>query len=140
LASANPDDAALIDPGYFSVAADLETMVNGVELARNMTASQSLTQYGNRELIPGARSKSRDRIARFIQKNVMTTYHYAGTCRMGLDAQSVVDGELRVRQIAGLRVADASVIPSVPVSAMNAPSMLIGYRAARFLTAGAGTP
>lgn len=140
LASANPDDAALIDPGYFSAAADLETMVNGVELARNMTASQSLTEYGNRELIPGARSKSRDRIARFIQKNVMTTYHYAGTCRMGRDAESVVDGELRVRQIAGLRVADASVIPSVPVSAMNAPSMLIGYRAARFLTAGSGTP
>jgi choline dehydrogenase len=138
LASPHPSDAALIDPGYFSAAADLETMIRGVELARKMAASQSLRSYGNRELIPGARSHSRDRIARFIKQNVMTTYHYAGTCRLGIDAESVVDERLRVRKIAGLRVADASVIPSVPVSAMNAPSMLIGYRAARYLAEDAG--
>jgi choline dehydrogenase-like flavoprotein len=53
---------------------------------------------------------------------------------MGVDAESVVDLDLRVRSVSGLRIADASVIPSVPVSAMNAPSMLIGYRAARYLT------
>ncbi len=135
IASPNPAEAALIDSGYFSVDADLETMVNGVELARKMAGSASLAAYGNRALIPGSRSKSRDQIARFIKQNVMTTYHYAGTCRMGTDLDSVVDGELRVRRVAGLRIADASVIPSVPVSAMNAPSMLIGYRAARFLTA-----
>ncbi len=132
IASPDPAEAALIDSGYFAVDADLETMVNGVELARRMAGSASLAAYGNRELIPGSRSKSRDQIARFIKQNVMTTYHYAGTCRMGTDPDSVVDGELRVRRVAGLRIADASVIPSVPVSAMNAPSMLIGYRAARF--------
>ena len=109
-------------------------MINGVELARTMANGSSLTAYGNRELIPGARSKSRDRIARFLKQNVMTTYHYAGTCKMGVDAESVVDLDLRVRSVSGLRIADASVIPSVPVSAMNAPSMLIGYRAARYLT------
>jgi choline dehydrogenase len=132
--SPNPLDPALIDPAYFAVNSDLETMINGVELARTMAGSTSLTAYGNRELIPGARSKSRDQIARFLKQNVMTTYHYAGTCKMGVDAESVVDLDLRVRSVSGLRIADASVIPSVPVSAMNAPSMLIGYRAARYLT------
>jgi choline dehydrogenase-like flavoprotein len=66
----------------------------------------------------------------YIDQNVMTTYHYAGTCRMGTDAASVVDPSLRVRGAIGLRVADASIIPIVPVSAMNAPSMMIGWRAA----------
>jgi len=134
IGSPNPLDPALIDPAYFAVDSDLQTMINGVELARTMANGSSLTAYGNRELIPGARSKSRDRIARFLKQNVMTTYHYAGTCKMGVDAESVVDLDLRVRSVSGLRIADASVIPSVPVSAMNAPSMLIGYRAARYLT------
>ncbi|MBL8632823.1 MAG: GMC family oxidoreductase [Myxococcales bacterium] len=132
--SPDPAQPALIDPAYFAIDSDLETMINGVELARNMASSSSLTTYGNRELIPGVRSKSRDRIARFLKQNVMTTYHYAGTCKMGIDPESVVDLNMRVRNVSGLRVADASVIPSVPVSAMNAPSMLIGHRAARYLT------
>lgn len=135
ISSPGAQDPALIDPGYFSVGADLDTMVNGVELARKMTAAKSLSTYGNRELIPGTRSKSRDRIARFISQNVMTTYHYSGTCRMGTDESAVVDLDFRVRNVAGLRVADASVIPSVPVSAMNAPSMLVGFRAAKALLA-----
>jgi choline dehydrogenase len=61
---------------------------------------------------------------------VMTTYHYGGTCRMGQTAGSVVDERLRVRGTLGLRVADASIMPVVPVSALNAPSMMIGWRAA----------
>ena len=73
-----------------------------------------------------------------IKNNVMTTYHYAGTCRMGKagDRDAVVDEQLRARGILGLRIADASTIPSVPVSAMNAPSMLLGYRASRFIIEG----
>ena len=61
----------------------------------------------------------------------MTTFHFAGTCRMGTDAHAPVDLRLRLRGVRGLRIADASVTPSTPVSAMNAPSMLIGLRAAR---------
>ena len=63
----------------------------------------------------------------------MTTYHYAGTCRMGSDPASVVDERLLVRGVRNLRIADASTIPTTPVAALNAPSMLIGYRAARFI-------
>jgi choline dehydrogenase-like flavoprotein len=65
----------------------------------------------------------------------MTTYHFAGTCRMGDDPNAVVDRFLRVRGIERLRIADASVIPTTPVSALNAPTMLIGYRVAQFIRA-----
>ena len=73
----------------------------------------------------------------WVRKNVMTTYHFSGTCKMGTGPDAVVDAELRVRGVKGLRVADASIIPSVPVSAMNAPSMMIGWRAAQFIRAAA---
>ena len=65
----------------------------------------------------------------------MTTFHYAGTCRMGDDADAVVDTQLSVRGVQGLRVADASVAPFTPVSAMDAPSLMIGQRAATFMRA-----
>jgi choline dehydrogenase-like flavoprotein len=71
----------------------------------------------------------------FIEGNLMTTFHYAGTCRMGEDKASVVDLELMVRGTRGLRIADASVVPFTPVSAMNAPSMVIGLKAARLVLA-----
>jgi choline dehydrogenase-like flavoprotein len=81
--------------------------------------------------MPNAAKLDDAALARWIEKNAMTTFHYCGTCRMGSDDGAVVDTELRVRGVSGLRVADASVVPSAPVSAMNAPSMVIGYRAAR---------
>jgi choline dehydrogenase len=135
LTSADPRQPTRIDPGYFSDPEDLETMVRGVERARQIVDAPALVAWGNRELIPGRRANSRKQIERFLRKNVMTTYHYAGTCRMGTDARSVVDPELRVRGTRGLRVCDASVIPIVPVSAMNAPSMVIGQRAAELVAA-----
>jgi choline dehydrogenase len=131
-------DQALIDPRYFSAEEDLETMVKAVTLARGVARAEPLRAWGNLELMPGARVSSPEKIAQFIRKNVMTTYHFSGTCKLGTGTDSVVDAELRVRGVRGLRVADASVIPSAPVSAMNAPSMLIGYRAAQLLRAALG--
>jgi choline dehydrogenase len=133
LASADPEAPALVDPAYFAEADDLDALRSGVRLARRIAEAPALAAWGNRELIPGARAASDAQIDRFIQRNAMTTYHYAGTCRMGDDAEAVVDTRLRLRGVRGVRVADASVIPSVPVSAMNAPSMMIGWRAARFI-------
>jgi choline dehydrogenase len=135
LASPDAAVAARVDPRYFSAPEDLETLVKGVELARRVAAAPALQQWGNRELLPGQRVSSPEKIAAWIRQNVMTTYHFAGTCKLGTGADSVVDPELRVRGVRGLRVADASVIPSVPVSAMNAPSMMIGWRAAELLRA-----
>ena len=126
-------DPALIDPTYFKDPEDLQTLVEGVKLARRVTDAPALQSWGARELFPGRWASSSKLLEGFIRANAMTTYHFAGTCSMGTDERSVVDEQLRVRGVEGLRIADASVMPAVPVSALNAPSMLIGYRAAGLL-------
>jgi choline dehydrogenase len=128
---------ALIDPAYYSDPEDMQTMVKGVRKAREIGASAGLADWGPRELMPGARVQTDDAIANYVRKNTITTYHFAGSCGMGTSSSHAVDTELRLRGVRGLRVADASVIPWTPVSALNAPSMLIGFRAARLLGAGA---
>jgi choline dehydrogenase len=134
LASTHPCDQARLDPAYLVDPRDQATLREGVALARRMAAAPPLVAFGNRPLLPSGRLEGA-RLDRWIRRNVMTTYHFAGTCRMGDDPTSVVDTELRVRGVTGLRVADASVIPETPVSALNAPSMLIGYRAAQLIRA-----
>ena len=132
------DDAAeqaLIDPAYYSDSEDMETMIRGVRMARAIGGAKPLSEWGAKELMPGPRVRSDAEIARFVRKNTITTYHFAGSCGMGVGPHDATDPELRVRGVRGLRVADASVIPWTPVSALNAPSMLIGYRAAQLLRA-----
>lgn len=126
---------ARIDPAYFSHADDLEAMIKGVHLARRIAGAQALREWGAREVFPGGIVSSQSALAAFVRANAMTTYHFAGTCAMGVDTRSVVDERLAVRGISGLRVADASIVPVLPVSALNAPSMLIGYRAAELILA-----
>jgi choline dehydrogenase len=135
LASHDPRAQARLDPAYFAHPEDMQTMLLGVRLAQRMAASAPLSSWGSRALLPPALVRSDRQLARFIEHNAMTTFHYAGTCRMGEDEAAVVDPELQVRGLSGLRVADASVVPFTPVSAMNAPSMLIGYRAAELVLA-----
>jgi choline dehydrogenase len=124
---------ARIDPAYFSHRDDLETLVEGLRLARRIAGAPALREWGARELFPGGIIDSTQMLEGFVRANAMTTYHFAGTCSMGVDPRSVVDERLAVRGVEGLRIADASVMPVVPVSALNAPSMLIGYRAAELL-------
>ncbi len=133
VASSDPTRPARIDPAYFADPEDMETMLRGVALARRIAASDPMSPWGRDELMPGIMGRSGRALETFIRKNVMTTYHYAGTCRMGEDAGAVVDTRLRLRGVENVRVADASVMPSAPVSALNAPSMMIGLRASRFL-------
>jgi choline dehydrogenase len=133
LRSPSPAEDACLDPAYFRAPEDMETMIAAVRLARRVAGAAPLAGFGNRELSPGRRVEEDGALASFIRKNAITTFHFAGTCRMGSDAGAAVDERLRLRGLAGLRVADASVIPFTPVSALNAPSMLAGYRAARFV-------
>jgi choline dehydrogenase len=135
LASPDPRAQARIDPAYFAHPEDMQTMLLGVRLAQRIAAAAPLAGWGNRAILPPGLLRSDRQLAWFIEHNVMTTFHYAGTCRMGDDAAAVVDGELRVRGLSGLRVADASSVPFTPVSALNAPSMMIGYRAAELILA-----
>jgi choline dehydrogenase len=132
LRSPSPIEDACLDPAYFQAPEDLETMIAAVRLARRVARAAPLAGFGNRELSPGRRVEEDGALGAFIRKNAITTFHFAGTCRMGSDGGAAVDERLRLRGLAGVRVADASAIPFTPVSALNAPSMLVGYRAARF--------
>lgn len=134
LASPDPSAQAALDPAYYSHPADLETMVRGVEKAFTLANSESMKRWGNRPLTPfPSPSTPREELERWIAKTAMTTFHFAGTCRMGDDDAAPVATDLRLRGVTGVRVADASVMPFTPVSALNAPSMLVGYRAARLI-------
>jgi choline dehydrogenase len=136
LASRDAAAQAAIDPAYYSDPEDLETMVRGVGIARQIGASGGLRDWGARELMPGRRVRSAAAIEKYVRANTITTYHFAGTCAMGTRDDSAVDTELRLRGVRGVRVADASAIPVTPVSALNAPSMLVGYRCAKSIRAG----
>lgn len=138
LRSADPSEQALIDPAYYADPEDMDTMVRGVRIARKIGASNGLAEWGAKELLPGNGVKSDEAIANFVRKNTITTYHFAGSCMMGAGDETAVDSELRLRGVKGLRIGDASVIPWTPVSALNAPSMLVGYRAAKFLRSDGG--
>ena len=133
LESSDPSRPARIDPGYFDDPEDLETMRLGVERARQIAGASPLAEFGNTELFPGRLGANKAAVERWIRANVMTTYHYAGTCAMGAGSDAVSTDRLQIEGIEGLRIADASAIPVTPVSALNAPSMLVGYRAARFI-------
>jgi choline dehydrogenase len=133
LASIDPRAQAEIDPAYFSDPADMATMVKGIARARKLAHSGGLGAWGSRELMPGIRRQSDAQLAQWIASNAITTYHFAGTCSMGEGEASVCDARLRLRGVDNVRIADASAIPSTPVSALNAPSMLVGWRAAGFI-------
>lgn len=128
LRSLDPAVQAHIDPRYLSHPEDQETALRGLLRARKI--AESLAIEGNFEIAPGNYLKSERALLRYIERNLITTYHYAGTVRLGEDPQSGCDLALKLRGVSGVRIADASAIPSTPVSALNAPSMLIGYRAA----------
>jgi choline dehydrogenase len=135
LSSRDAAKQAAIDPAYYSDPQDLDTMVRGVRIARQIGNSAGLKDWGARELRPGKWTRSDGAIARYVRKNTITTYHFAGTCAMGTRDEDAVDSQLRVRGVRGVRVADASAIPVTPVSALNAPTMLIGYRCAQMIKA-----
>ena len=137
LHSSDPRAQAVIDPAYFSHPDDMATMVEGIKVARKLSRSGGLAAWRSRELMPGPLVRSDAQIARWVANNAITTYHFAGTCSMGSDSSSACDERLRLRGTQNIRIADASAIPFTPVSALNAPSMLVGFRAARFAQADA---
>jgi choline dehydrogenase len=133
LTSPDPLDDPLIDPGYLSAPEDIETMVAAVKIGRQILSAPSMAAFSKTELVPGPSVQSDADIVADIRRRAETIYHPVGTCRMGRDPESVVDPSLRVRGVQGLRVVDASVMPTLVAGNTNAPTMMIAERAAELI-------
>jgi choline dehydrogenase len=129
LAGPHPAWAPSIDPAYFSAPEDLEAMVAGVRRAREVMAEKPLASLMSSEYLPGADVTDDEGLHRYLRQRIETLYHPVGTCRAGSDEGAVVDPELRVRGVQGLRVVDASVMPTVTRGNTNAPVIAIAERA-----------
>ncbi|MFI6521825.1 GMC family oxidoreductase [Spirillospora sp. NPDC050679] len=129
LRSASPHAKPLIDPAYLADKADLDILVAGVRQAREIAATGPLGALVAGEYAPGEQADDDAALAEFVRRECATLFHPTSTCAMGGD-DAVCDPELRVRGVAGLRVVDASVMPSVPRGNTNAPTIAIAERAA----------
>jgi len=132
LRSSEPADAPFIDPGYLTdpEGEDLRVLVAGTRLAHRVFHAPALAPYLGAPLAAPERIDDDEDVARFVRGIVETVYHPAGTCRMGGDEMAVVDPQLRVRGLAGLRVVDASVMPSMVRGHPNAAVVMIAEKAA----------
>lgn len=140
LASASAGDKVLIEANYLSDSEghDLRGMIEGVRMSREILAQAAFDPYRGDERIPGAKARSDAEITDFIRAKAETIYHPIGTCRMGTDDAAVVDPQLRVRGVDGLRVVDASVMPCLISGNTNAPTNMIAERAANLILGGNG--
>jgi choline dehydrogenase len=129
LRSDSPLDPPLIDPRHLAEEADVRGLVRGIELTREIGAAPAFAEWGAREVVPGPDAD----LEQYVREVASTWFHPVGTCRMGIGGDAVVDPELRVRGIDGLRVADASIMPEIVSVNTNAASMMIGWRAGELL-------
>jgi choline dehydrogenase len=135
LASADPQAPPSIDPGFLRDNRDIDRLETAATMARDAAASPAFTRLRQAEVWPGPAVRTRADLRAWICRSVDSYYHPAGTCRMGADPAAVVDPQLRVRGIAGLRVADASVMPVIPNAHPNATVLAIAERAAALIGA-----
>ncbi len=130
LASADPAAAPLIDPNFLGEPDDLARLVTGFKVMRRLLNQPALAALGARELPDSATAQSDTQVAQFIRDHADTIYHPVGSCRMGPGDLDVVDPQLRVRGVQGLRVVDASVMPRIVGGNTNAPVIMIAEKAA----------
>src|SRR5207247_1779406 len=136
LRSSDPGDKPRILVNALTEPEDVQSLVAGVKLAREIVASEPLASAAGREIFPGADVQSDDDIEADVRRRMELIYHPVGTCRMGSDDGAVVDPQLRVRGVDGLRVVDASIMPLIPGGNTNAPTIMVGERAADLIKAG----
>ena len=120
----------MIDFACLSHADDVGVLLAGVKLARQIAQTSAFDAYRGAEFLPGAQVVADAELIQFIREFATTIYHPACTCKMGDDRLAVVDERLRVRGVAGLRVADASIMPRIINANTNAPCIMIGEKAA----------
>ncbi|MFD8651698.1 GMC family oxidoreductase [Streptomyces mirabilis] len=130
LATSTPGGAPLLDPRYYTDRRDVAAMAGGLRTAREIGNAPALTNWRGEEALPGPAVHDDEQWTAYLHKNLRTYSHHAGTCRIGTDETAVVDPKLRVRGVSGLRVADASVMPSSVSANTNATVYAIAERAA----------
>ena len=130
--SADPYEKPEIQANYLSAITDRKVLIAGLKLARKLMRTPAMSHYFNGEIYPGDSVQTDEELLNTARERGTTTFHMIGTCRMGPvnDPTAVVDHELRVRGVDGLRVADASIMPTMPAANTNAASMMIGEKAA----------
>lgn len=133
LAGPDPATPPLIDPNYLGVESDVQRMVHGVEVAREVAAAEPFAPWRAREVLPGPDVTDEAALRDFVARGTGTYYHPVGTCAMGIGPDAVVGPDLRVHGLRGLRVADASVMPRLMPVNTNAAAIMIGEKAADLL-------
>lgn len=133
LASSDPFAAPVIDPNLLAMPEDIDPLIRGIRLVRRIFASAAFAKYKVRETVPGHAAQTDADLGAYIRGEAYTVHHPVSTCRMGADVLSVVDPQLRVTGIDGLRVADASVFPSIVGGNTNAVVVMVAEKASDLL-------
>ena len=137
VASKPPDTPPAIRFNFLSAQLDREVTLEAMRITRRIMTAPAMRDIATDEIAPGVNIQADDELLDWVRKNAETTYHPVGTCKMGADPMAVVDDQLRVHGLAGLRVADASIMPTLTSGNTNAPSIMIGEKAARMMLAAA---
>lgn len=135
LKSLDPKDAPMFRMNYLQSEADAQKLVFAIKLMRQLLHTSFFDKFRGAELAPGAEVQSDEAIEAYIRNNCGTAWHPVGTCKMGIDSMAVVDPELRVHGVKGLRVVDASIMPTITTGNTNAPTIMIGEKAADLIKA-----
>jgi choline dehydrogenase-like flavoprotein len=135
LASADPRAAPVIDPNYLDHSEDLRTLVDGMQIARRILEAPAFESLHGSELVPGPDVRDEQSWIQYVRRTVVSVHHPCSTCRMGVDPLAVVDPQLRVRGLEGLRVVDASVFPRVVAGNTNAAVVMVAEKGADLILA-----
>ena len=130
LRSADPADMPLVDPNYWADPYDRKMSLEGLKMAREILRQPALRPFLIAERMPGPQAVTDEELAEYVFKSCKTDHHPTGACKMGTDRMAVVGPDLRVHGLDGLRVCDSSVMPRVPSSNTNAPTIMVGEKAA----------
>ena len=135
LRSNNPQDLAVLRPNYLQSEADLDLLIRGIELSRELVNTRAFDEFRGEELAPGISVTSKAELSAYVRQVASTVWHPVGTCKMGSDRDAVVNARLQVYGVEGLRVADASIMPTITSGNTNAPTIAIGEKAADLIIA-----
>jgi choline dehydrogenase len=133
LASADPADPPVIDPGYLTAETDAQRLIAGLRMAQRLLETEPLKPFVGAPMEPWTGQTDDESLLRHIREHAETLYHPVGTCRMGAGDSGVVDCDLKVLGLQGLRVADASVMPRINRGHTQAPAIMIGEKAAALI-------